>query len=60
MIIASRSDVGGKGKGGRLGLSVEQVIMGTIILSIALTPLLVVWAGLLSCKVCFREADVRD
>lgn len=47
-------------KEGLLGPSVEQVVLGTIILSIALTPLLVVWAGPLSRKICFREAGVRD
>ncbi|MCO6412262.1 MAG: cation:proton antiporter [Thiogranum sp.] len=47
-------------KEGVLGPSVEQVVLGTIILSIALTPLLVVWAGPLSRKICFREAGVRD
>lgn len=43
-----------------LGPSVEQVVLGTIILSIALTPLLVVWAGPLSRMVCFREAGIRN
>ena len=47
-------------KEGVLGPSVEQVVLGTIILSIALTPLLVVWAGPLAQKICSREADVRD
>jgi len=47
-------------KEGVLGSSVEQVVLGTIILSIALTPLLIVWAGPLSHKICFRETGVRD
>lgn len=47
-------------KEGVLESSVEQLIMGAIILSIALTPLLVVWAGPLSRKVCFREAGLQD
>jgi len=47
-------------KEGVLGPSVEQVVLGTIILSIALTPLLVVWAGPLSHKICFRGAGVSD
>lgn len=47
-------------KEGVLGPSVEQVVLGTIILSIALTPLLVEWAGPLSRKVCFRGASVRE
>lgn len=38
----------------------EQLVMGTIILSIALTPLLVVWAGPLSRKVCYRETDLDN
>ncbi|MDT8388385.1 MAG: monovalent cation:proton antiporter-2 (CPA2) family protein [Thiogranum sp.] len=45
---------------GVLGSAVEQVVLGTIILSLALTPLLVAWAGPLSRKVCFREAKTRD
>lgn len=47
-------------KEGLFESSVEQVMIGTIILSIALTPLLVTWAGPLSRKVCFRKVGVRD
>ena len=47
-------------KEGLLGSSVEQLVLGTIILSIALTPLLVVWAGPLSRKVCFRDIGVGN
>ena len=47
-------------KEGLLDSSVEQMVLGTIILSIALTPPLIVWAGPLSRKVCFRETVVRN
>lgn len=46
-------------KEGLLGPSVEQVVLGTIILSIALTPVLVVWAGPLSHKLGFYEKNVH-
>ena len=38
----------------------EQVVMATIILSIALTPLLVRWAGEISLKVCFGNPAIHN
>lgn len=38
----------------------EQVVLATIILSIALTPLFVGWAGNISRKVCFRNAEIHN
>lgn len=39
---------------------IEQVILGTIILSIALTPVLVVWAEPLSRRICFIGGKARN
>ncbi|MCP5414582.1 MAG: cation:proton antiporter [Chromatiaceae bacterium] len=47
-------------KEGVIDATIEQLVLGTIILSIALTPLLVAWSGPLSNKVCFRRDGGRN
>jgi len=45
---------------GLLSKSVEQLVLGVIILSIALTPLMIILAEPITRKLCARPADIKE